>query len=298
MKKTHLFNEITEVITTEDTTNKADKLGKELFKFIIKYCLIDLSIYLVFLILSIIMFDKVDDLAFVSVDSYLYLVIGMLLISLIVGGLFLSLYIYNRKKNKEINITQLKKSYKLYQIFDTVSFVGVFLTAFLWLTIFVITPVEVSGRSMETTFYDKDKILVWHIGYNPQLDDVVIVDANDNYDFSFDTNFVIKRCVAKSGDIVTFSSGVIKVNGNSINKNEVFTFDEYSRMMQDYKSGKEYFSKSQDGYSGVVPAGYCIVLGDNRGDSVDSRRVGLIHNEDVLGKVIFRVYPFTKFGII
>ena len=48
---------------------------------------------------------------------------------------------------------------------------------------------------------------------------------------------------------------------------------------------------------GIVPEGYSIVIGDNFGNSTDSRLIGLISNEDILGKCIFRIYPFSQFGI-
>jgi signal peptidase I len=41
-------------------------------------------------------------------------------------------------------------------------------------------------------------------------------------------------------------------------------------------------------------------MGDNRMNSLDSRdsRVGFINDSDIYGKVIFRVYPFTKMGAV
>ena len=50
----------------------------------------------------------------------------------------------------------------------------------------------------------------------------------------------------------------------------------------------------------TVPEGKLFVLGDNRNDSIDSRStdIGLINENKVLGKVIFRFYPFNKIGII
>ncbi len=47
-----------------------------------------------------------------------------------------------------------------------------------------------------------------------------------------------------------------------------------------------------------VPKDKILVLGDNRepGGSRDSRAFGFIDEEEVIGKVLFRFYPFTKIG--
>lgn len=53
-------------------------------------------------------------------------------------------------------------------------------------------------------------------------------------------------------------------------------------------------------YEYTVPEGKIFVMGDNRNGSSDSRSsfVGFIDIEDVLGKVIFRIYPFSEIGRI
>jgi signal peptidase I len=43
----------------------------------------------------------------------------------------------------------------------------------------------------------------------------------------------------------------------------------------------------------LIPPGMQLVMGDNRGNSHDSRKFGLIKNEDVFGRVYMRVFPFT-----
>ena len=172
-------------------------------------------------------------------------------------------------------------------MYDLFSFISLFITIFLWIVIFVVTPVEVSGESMEETFYDGDKILVWHIGYSPEIDDVVIIDSVDY----LNTEFIIKRIVATSGDVVKYNETdkTISVNGlvvaDNIEKNE------YQTMLTDKLNNKTYYS------DGIVPEGYSIVLGDNQGNSTDSRVIGLISADDILGKCIFRIYPLTKFGV-
>ena len=46
-----------------------------------------------------------------------------------------------------------------------------------------------------------------------------------------------------------------------------------------------------------IPNGYYFVLGDNRPDSVDSRLIGLIKKEEIIGKTNLVIFPFNHFGI-
>ena len=53
------------------------------------------------------------------------------------------------------------------------------------------------------------------------------------------------------------------------------------------------FSLSDLGYD-VIPEDMYLVLGDNRGDSLDSRDIGLITKKSILGKVNIRIWPINK----
>ena len=51
-------------------------------------------------------------------------------------------------------------------------------------------------------------------------------------------------------------------------------------------------------YNFTVPEDEIFVMGDHRNDSEDSRSIGPISEDAVLGKVILRFYPFSKFGTV
>ena len=112
------------------------------------------------------------------------------------------------------------------------------------------------------------------------------------------TSWAIKRVVANSGDEVTLSSdGVFKVNGEVVRNN--ISVEHFKMMLTDLSTGKRYYVENEETneFSGTVHEGFIIALGDNKYNSMDSKSVGLIHKDDILGKAIFRIYPFTKIGI-
>ena len=48
----------------------------------------------------------------------------------------------------------------------------------------------------------------------------------------------------------------------------------------------------------IIPENYYFVIGDNRTNSKDSRIIGLIHKDQIMGKTNFIVYPFSRFGSV
>ena len=84
----------------------------------------------------------------------------------------------------------------------------------------MVTPVEISGQSMEDTLSEGDKVLVWRLNYEPSLYDIVVIDANEHYQFTENTEFVIKRIMANSGDSVSLTlNGIYSINGRPVRQN-------------------------------------------------------------------------------
>ncbi len=76
-----------------------------------------------------------------------------------------------------------------------------------------------------------------------------------------------------------------------------------------YINGEPYIEKIVDGMItknftlkdlgyDVIPDDMYLVLGDNRGDSLDSRNFGLISKKDIIGKPFLRIWPINKFKVI
>lgn len=146
----------------------------------------------------------------------------------------------------------------------------------------VFRPATVVGDSMLNTFANGDKVACVHSFSGYEYGDVVIISHATKYGES-----VIKRVIAVGGDSVNidFHSGTVSVNGMELDEPYVTapTFESYDVA-----------------FPLVVPEGRLFVLGDNRNDSIDSRstEIGLVDENNVLGKVVFRFYPINKIGVI
>lgn len=154
------------------------------------------------------------------------------------------------------------------------------------IVLIVLTPffriMTVSGESMLNTLFDGDKIFVWRLNYTPTKGDVVTITHGQNFDEP-----IVKRVIATGGDTLSidFTTGSVTVNGKVLNETYI----------------KEPMWREEDGeIPAVVPMGKCFVMGDNRNNSTDSRSklIGLIPNEDIIGKVSFIVYPFTRISVV
>lgn len=126
----------------------------------------------------------------------------------------------------------------------------------------------VEGDSMLPTFSHNDLTIHTKIYQNLSLGDVVILKYNDKY--------IIKRVIATAGQTVNidFETGEVYVDNMLLN--EKYVYDKTT-------------PKFDIDFPVTVPSQCIFVLGDNRAYSLDSRssRVGMVHENDVIGKAIF-----------
>ena len=141
----------------------------------------------------------------------------------------------------------------------------------------VFRPAAVIGDSMLPNFSGGDRVACVHSFSGYERGDVIIISHATRKDES-----IIKRVIAVDID---FYKGTVSVNGQVLDEPYVNTPTNLSYDMT---------------FPVAVPEGKLFVLGDNRNDSLDSRStdIGLINENKVLGKVVFRFYPFDKIEII
>ncbi|MEA4816172.1 MAG: signal peptidase I [Lachnospiraceae bacterium] len=155
-------------------------------------------------------------------------------------------------------------------------------TAVLFVRTFLFVTTEVKGVSMEPTYEHNDIVAVNKAAYyfsNPKKDDIIICKYKDT---TYDSH-IIKRVIGVPGDVIDFkfNDGVydLYLNGEYLNEDYIM----------DTQNQKGYFD-----YPLTVPEGSYFVMGDNRNSSADSRdeTIGTIAKSDIIGKVIFKIWPF------
>ena len=153
---------------------------------------------------------------------------------------------------------------------------------------FVFRIVLVQGDSMNDTLENENRLVISHLNYTPTKGDIVVVDANTDYFHKT----IIKRVIGTGGDKV-----VVNYNDNTITVNDKVIDDPNKKgVMVDGGFFDREYMVEEGVYEYNVPKGKIFVMGDNRNNSTDSRRLGFIDNDMVLGKVVLRLFPFNEFG--
>lgn len=148
----------------------------------------------------------------------------------------------------------------------------VLLVAYLFTFFFVLGKANISGVSMEPTFFDKEHVVYSRNPKDFKRFDIIAIHLNASYMGVSYKEDIIKRVVGLPGDHVELKEGKLFINDKKVDQK--FTFN------QDYSSGD----------FGVVKQGNVFVMGDNRPKSLDSRYVGQINQKSVFGKIISKIW--------
>lgn len=148
---------------------------------------------------------------------------------------------------------------------------------------FVIQPMNVSGPSMEPSLTDKEPMLIFKLA-PIHRGSVVTFDAYGVDPTVYSKRIYVKRVIGVPGDTVKSKDGVIYVNGKAVDQSYISKKQRTSGTGNwDLKSlsKKNVWLK----YQGVskVPENYYFVLGDNRSVSKDSRYIGFVPRQNIIG---------------
>lgn len=191
------------------------------------------------------------------------------------------------RKTEEYNITlsdetsankakSRKAKLGVFEVFESIIAALIVITV---LFTFFFRVFNVDGPSMKPTLQHNDKVIVSTVGYKAERGDIVVISETADMDEP-----IVKRVIAVGGDVVdiNFTTGVVTVNGTEEDYTDELTSQQFDTA-----------------FPITVPEGTVFVLGDNRGNSLDSRstRVGCVDERYIVGKVLFRFFPLGDWTV-
>jgi signal peptidase I len=159
--------------------------------------------------------------------------------------------------------------------------------------VFLFAPVVVEGPSMLTTLHSGDHLIVSKLNYtlgSPERFDVVVFHATERKDY-------IKRVIGLPGDHIAYEDDQLYVNGEPVE--EPF-LDERKQQLSGTRPLTDDFIMEEDmpGNYKEVPEGHLFVLGDNRNNSTDSRMLGMIDQEQMVGEAVVSYWPLNRIQLV
>lgn len=142
---------------------------------------------------------------------------------------------------------------------------------------FLVTVMQIRGTSMEPTLHEGDVIVTTR---------TKSFSTGDVMAFYYNNKVLLKRVIAFPGDWVDIADdGTVSVNGQALTEDYVADVGR---------------SQTDITFPYQVPDNHYFVLGDHRSVSIDSRSnvIGTVAQEQVIGKVVFRVWPLAQLGPI
>ncbi len=182
---------------------------------------------------------------------------------------------------------------------ELISTVGILLTALalaLFIIAFVFRSYQVDGPSMQNTLQNADKLIIWKVprtwaritghAYIPQRGDIVVFSQNGLSEFGQqDSKQLIKRVIGLPGDRLTVADGAYtiydKAHPGGFNPDQTLPYGHN-------------FPSTSGNVDITLRKGQLFVSGDNRPDSLDSRAFGPINVNQVIGKLVLRVFPLNQ----
>ena len=219
----------------------------------------------------------------------------------------------NNEQNEQIVNENKAPSFNLAkEVWEWFYTIVIALLVVLFLKGFIFDIVRVDGPSMNPTLTHNDRLIITKLNYKPEAGDIIILDANydnrqeyyENYEYQTDKElsdfskmlmypklpddakrkYYVKRIIGMPGDTIEIKEGSVFVNGE--------------KLEEDYVNNSTRITDLGVDYPAKVAEDHVFVMGDNRGNSTDSRSssLGQVDFEAIYGKAQIRIWPFSAFG--
>jgi signal peptidase I len=159
---------------------------------------------------------------------------------------------------------------------------------------------DVPTGSMQPTIVEGDRILVNKLAYDikvpfthitlaklsdPQTNDIIIFDSAEA------DKRLVKRVIGVPGDIISMSNNQLIINGDAIKYENISALKQVNQDKHEIINGQPHKVRTNANGSQLsnfnavkVPKDHYLVLGDNRDNSADSRVIGFVPREEIIGR--------------
>lgn len=149
---------------------------------------------------------------------------------------------------------------------------------------FVVQSFQIPSGSMHSTLIEGDRVLVNRLSYrlhDINRGDVIVFSRPESAPAGpGEPEDLIKRVIALPGETIEARDGKVYVDGEAINEPYLDSGTTTTNLDEPVK----------------VPEGEVFVMGDNRGNSSDSRFIGTIPEDSVVGRAFAIIWPLSRFS--
>jgi len=182
------------------------------------------------------------------------------------------------------------------ELLSTIGILLVALAVALFIIAFVFRSYQVDGPSMENTLQNADKLIIWKVPrtwasmtghpYIPDRGDIIVFTESGLSQYGQqDTKQLIKRVIGLPGDHLVLNNGYYTI----YNKQHPQGFEPDKTL-----SYGRYIPITTGNVNITLGKNQIFVSGDNRPDSLDSRAFGPINANQIIGKLVLRVFPINQ----
>jgi signal peptidase I len=181
--------------------------------------------------------------------------------------------------------TKELKAQRQGQLWENVQVIAIALALALLLRIFVAEPRYIPSDSMFPSLEVGDRLVVEKVSYHfgePHRGDIIVFQPPKQLQiqgYDQDQAF-IKRVIGKPGQTVAVQEGKVYVDNVPLSESYIAESPNYSLAPV------------------TIPDKTVFVMGDNRNNSNDSHVWGFLPQENIIGRAIFRFYPFSRIGSV